>query len=234
MSSIINRRKTFLAREEWTTTPFRGKPVSIMQLLLNKACELPALLERYYNLGNLLEVSNFTAVDRLWEDFRNILSSLREWRLMLDSQAHSSLVWSRPDPGNLSPSAVNVLWFPNLMTAISLTHYWAFEITVRTHLSVLGKAVTTIKGCVQKVSLQTLSESNNEGSVAALAEMICSSMSYLLQPEMKLYGPGSAFFTLPTAIQVFQSEQDHCSFQLSRCQQIIDRLASMRIYFPRT
>ncbi|KAH7009152.1 hypothetical protein B0J12DRAFT_691816 [Macrophomina phaseolina] len=218
ISSILQRRKTFLAREEWTTTPFSGQPGSIMQLLLNKASELPALLERYYDMVDLKEVSNIVAVERLRKDFRNILKSFREWELMLHSEAPSPVFWSKPNPGNSSSSDVDVLWFPNIMTANSLTHCWAFEIIAKRHLSMLGGAISTAEG---------------EKSVAALAEMICDSMPYLMQPDMKLYGPGSAFFTFPTAIQIFQSEPDHYSFQLSRCQQILDRLASIGFHFPR-
>jgi len=206
----------------------------MIQELFNRASELPALLEKYYGMGDFLEASNFVAVERLWEDFRTILRSLREWKLMSDSQAPSPLVWSRPDPGKSSPSAVTVLWFPNIMIANSLTHYWALEIIARMHLSILDRAVTTIKGCSQEASSLILSGSNSEESVVALAEMICSSMSYFMQPEMKLYGSCSVIFTLPTAIRVFQSDQDRCGFQLSRCQQIVDQLASMRICFPRT
>jgi hypothetical protein len=234
ISSIVDRRKTFLGREEWTTTPFHGQPVSIIQLLFNRVGELPALLQRYDEIGDFLDASNFVAVERLWEDFRNILKNLREWKLMLESQSPSPLFWSRPDPGDSSPLAVNVLWYPNIITASSLTHYWAFEIITRKHLRILERAVTTTKAFVQQDSLRTLSAFNSEESVVVLAEMICSSMSYLMQPELGLYGPGSTFFTLPTAIQVFRSDENRCSFQLSQCQHIVDRLASMKIRFPRT
>ena len=152
---------------------------------------------------------------------------------MLHSEAPSPVFWSKPDPGNSSSSEVDVLWFPNIMTANSLTHCWAFEIIARRHLTMLGGAISTAKGYGQPAYLRTLSKSSSEESVVALAEMICDSMPYLMQPDMKLYGPASAFFTLPTAIQVFQSETDHHSSQLSRCQQILHRLASIGFHFPR-
>lgn len=204
-----------------------------MQLLLNKASELPALLERYDDKGNPSEASNFAAVERLWNDFRNFLRDLREWELMLDSQVPSRLVWSRPNPRTTS-SNVNVFWFPDIMTANSLTHFWAFQIIARTHLSILGRTMMTKTGYCQQEPFHTFCESDDEKSTAALAEKICDSMPYLMQPEMRLYGPASAFFTFPTAIQVFQSEQERYSSQLLRCQQIIERLASMRIHFRGT
>ncbi|KAH7361084.1 hypothetical protein BKA66DRAFT_213775 [Pyrenochaeta sp. MPI-SDFR-AT-0127] len=233
ISSILNRRGTFLAREEWTIRPFDGQPTSIMQLLLNIACELPALLERYYDIGDFSDASNFDAVERLWSDFRAILGSLREWERKSYSQASYPLVWSRPDPETSLPSSANALWFPNIMIANSLTHYWAFEIVVRMHLSTLHRIIITTTGHDPQTYMNTCPELFNDKSLLTLADMICDSTSYLIQPEMKLHGLGSAFFTLPTAFRVFKREQSHCSTRLARCQQIIDLLASRGIHFPR-
>ncbi|KAH7123756.1 hypothetical protein B0J11DRAFT_529811 [Dendryphion nanum] len=234
ISSIITQQKTFLAQEEWTTTPFRGQSVSIMQMLLNKATELPALLERYYSIGDALDTSNFVVVEQLWNDFRKALVKLQEWESLVNTQAPFPLYWSRPNPESLSPSDRSVFWFRNIMTANSMTHYWAFQIIIRTHLETLGRAFVATNTSSKQAPMQAPSESRRSNSVAALAEMISDSMLYFMQPEMKLYGPGSTFFTLPTAIKVFQSERDHYKLQLSRCQQIIDRLASIGIYFPPT
>lgn len=116
-----------------------------MQLLLNKASELPALLERYYDIVDLKDVSNILAVERLRKDFQNILKSFREWELTLHSEASPPVFWSKPDPWNSSSSDVDVLWFPNIMTANSLTHCWAFEIIASRHLNMLGGANSTAK-----------------------------------------------------------------------------------------
>ncbi|KAI9037534.1 uncharacterized protein KD926_000254 [Aspergillus affinis] len=232
ISSILNRRKTFLAREEWNTTPFRGQTVSMMQLLLNKASELPILLERYYEIGELADASKNVVIEQLCKDFRNFVKRLRDWELSVRSRAPSPLFWLRPNPKNISPSYGNVLWFPSIMVASSLTHYWAFEIIARQHLNILSRAITANTGCIDQGCVKTLTGSTGEKPVEALAEMICDSMPYLMQPEMRLCGPGSAFFTLTTAIQVFRSKEDQDSFQLFRCQQIVDRLANIGIHFP--
>ncbi|KAJ4357426.1 uncharacterized protein N0V89_002001 [Didymosphaeria variabile] len=144
--AVTDRRKTFLAREEWTTTPFRGQPSSMIQLLFNKASKLPALLERYYDMVDLEDISNIAAVERLRKDFQNILKSFREWEITLHSEATSPRFWSKPNPGHSPSLNVDVLWFPNIMTANSLTHCWAFEIIARRHRSMLGGAISTAKG----------------------------------------------------------------------------------------
>lgn len=99
---------------------------------------------------DLKEVSNIVAVERLRKDFRNILKSFREWELMLHSEAPSPVFWSKPNPRNSSSSDVDVLWFPNIMTANSLTHCWAFEIIARRHLTMLGGAILLQRGMVSK------------------------------------------------------------------------------------
>lgn len=203
-----------------------------MQLLLNQASEIPALLERYHNMVDLKEASQITVAEQLQKDFEKTLKSLQEWKLILHSRALSPVFWSKPNPGDSLSSDVDVLWFPNIMTANSLTHCWAFEIIARRHLTMLGGAISTAKGYSQPEFPRTLSSSSEE-SVVVLAEMICSSMPYLMQPDMKSYGPGSAFFTLPTAVQVFQGEPDRYSFQLNRCQQILYQFASIGFHFPR-
>lgn len=204
-----------------------------MQLLLNEACKLPALLERYYGICNFSDASNHDAVERLWSDFRAILRNLQKWERKFYSQASHPLVWSRPDPETSLSSGAKVLWFPNIMTANSLTHYWAFKIIVRTHLSVLHGIVFTTKGHDPQKSVHTCPELLNDMSLLTLADMICDSTSYMMQPEMKLHGLGSTFFTLPTAFRVFESEESQGSTRLARRQQIIDRLASRGVHFPR-
>ena len=231
MYSMINRRGTFLAQEKWTTTPFNGQSISILQLLLNRVCGLPGLLERYYAIGDLSDASKSDTVQRLWNDFHSILAGLREWEQNASSQASHPLVWSRTDRGNSLLSSVHVLWFPNMMIANSLTHYWAFEIIVRIHLSNLHQILSAAENDGRQTHVHTCTEASKEKSLLTLADMICDSISYLLQPEMKLHGLGSAFFTIPSALRVFRREKNLSSGRLARCEQISDLLASRGIEF---
>ncbi|KAF2438315.1 hypothetical protein P171DRAFT_490984 [Karstenula rhodostoma CBS 690.94] len=114
-----------------------------MQLLLNKASELPALLERYYEMVDPKEASDIITVEELRKGFRNILASFREWELMLHSEAPSPAFWSTSNPSSSWSSDVHALWFPNIMTTNSLTHCWAFEIIAKRHLSMLAGADST-------------------------------------------------------------------------------------------
>jgi hypothetical protein len=130
----------------------------------------------------------------------------------------------------------NILWYPNIMTANSLTYCWAFEIIARTNLAFLESETQSdgLPSDERRTSRHMPIEFREQRPVAVLADMICNSMSYLLQSEFKLYGPGSAFFTLPTAMRVFQAEPDRYRSQIVRCQGIIDHLASIGVFFPKT
>jgi hypothetical protein len=205
----------------------------MLQRLLNQAVKLPSLLNRHDSIANLSDPMNFAAIAQLKNAFQKFIKGLWTWEVESEVQACRPLFWHR-QPEHLSPPATNILWYPNIMTANSLTYCWAFEIIARVQLLVLDKAAAKT---TQDPNSHTLSEPSIEPrhgrSVLSLAGMICDSMLYLMQPEFKLYGPGSAFFTLPTAVKVFQSDPDRFSAQLSRCQGIIDQLAGIGVFFPR-
>ncbi|KAH7080607.1 hypothetical protein BKA63DRAFT_506770 [Paraphoma chrysanthemicola] len=228
ISSIYNRQTTFLAHEDWTTKPFDGKTISMMQQLLNRASKIPGLLEKFDSINGSLERANYAAIEKLRQDFRDIIENLQEWESSQWSQA--PLWWWRPNHNTSTSPDAKDLWFPNLMAANSLTHYWAFMIVVKSHLSVLETALTAREGGNPRRSSSPPSDSVTEISVATLAGRICDSITYLLQPEMKLYGPGSSFFTLFTAFQVFRSDRDRYSVQILRCKKITAQLAARGLH----
>lgn len=203
-----------------------------MQLLLNKATQLPTLLERFDSLGDRSIPSNVIAMQRLRDDFLYMIKSLKDWELSSKAQAKFSLAW--PDSLDAESSDRKPLWFANVLVASSLTHCWAFEIVARQHLNDIEESIAEIKGCNVKAVLRRSDSASDEDEnpVSILAEKICDSMPYFLQPELKLYGPASTFFTFLTAMKVFKHKKTYCASRLSRCQQVIDRLASIGIHFP--
>ncbi|KAF2846694.1 hypothetical protein T440DRAFT_221977 [Plenodomus tracheiphilus IPT5] len=229
LSSILRRRSTFLMQDEWKMVPFLGQPVSIMQELLSKATKLPNLLERYDQLGDLSTTSNVTAMARLESELNTLLVDLRSWEVTLQSQAPYILYWTQPHR-DLLLSHPHVLWFPDIMTASSLTHYWAFRIVAKKYAATLRAARLT-RACFGS---QPTTDHVGAGDlpILKLAGMICDSMPYMMQPETKLSGPGSMFFTLATAVQAFEEAEEDCGERLKQCKQILDALASVGIYFP--
>lgn len=206
----------------------------MMQELINQAVKLPALLNKFDTIGSSSGTTTFDAMEQLRDDSRNFIESLWKWESNLETKSSLPLYWSKSATDDSSHPSTNILWYPNIMTANSLTYCWAFEIIARMQLAVLEKATLSVHENDSFAILRRLFGLGTQKPLAVLAEMICDSMSYLLQADFKLYGPGSAFFTLPTAIKVFQSEPDRYAAQLARCHGIIDHLNSIGVFFPQT
>ncbi|KAI8938169.1 hypothetical protein NX059_005834 [Plenodomus lindquistii] len=226
VSSILRRRGIFLMEDTWTMIPFVGQPVSIMQNLLNKALKLPSLLERFDQLGDLSTTMDLTAIDQIEADFHDFLAVLRQWELTSQSQPPYIMYWTRPYTEKRLFSD-HVLWFPNIMTASSMTHYWAFRIIAKKHITALrdarlahGHENYQNPACAGDIPILTL------------AGMICDSMQYLMQPEHKLPGPGSTFFTFATAIRTFDEAIEDCRERRDQCVQIQQELESRGMYVP--
>lgn len=210
----------------------------MLQKLINQAIKLPALLSRLDNIGNTAGLSTLAPTTQLRKDFQDFTKSLWRWESDLRSEKQLPLYWFRPTCTGSTLATRNIIWYPNIMSANSLTYCWAFEIIARTQLATLEAQTPDgprhgsnfHDNCADRY---TPIKSREQRSLAVLAEMICNSMPYLLQPDFKLYGPGSAFFTLPTAMRVFQNEPDRYSTQIVRCQGIFDHLASIGVFFPR-
>lgn len=58
----------------------------------------------------------------------------------------------------------------------------------------------------------------------ALSDQICSSMEYLLQDEMKLFGPASTFVPLKTVYHKFKMDGSRQMNIVARCEAIVKRL----------
>ncbi|KAH6629746.1 hypothetical protein C7974DRAFT_192707 [Boeremia exigua] len=230
-SSMLNRRGAFLMRKEWTTRPFEGQPVSMMQRLLNLACELPALLERFDETIDSLE-HDLGKIEHLWGEFCALLLKVQEWEQNVTSETPQPLVWSKCDPNIWPSSNSSALWFPNLMVANSLTHCWGFEIVMRTHLSTLHQLIYKTRQYHPQIHKGMNAEAFEEASILILAEKICDSTPYLLQTKFKFHGLWSAHFTLPTALRVLRQKQEDDGSPNERCRRIESLLADREIYFP--
>ena len=193
--------------------------------MLNEATRLPGLLQEYDGLVKLYRTTGADAVERLQEQFLGVIDDLENWERLSASRASFELFYPKPSP---SPSDGNLIWFPNMTVASSLTHYWAFKIIAKMHIEELDAILAATKTDQQPCRRRS---TTGKESVSALAQRICGSMSFFLEPEMKLYGPASTFFTFRTAMHVFQSEPYRCEAGLEQCQKIIARMASMGVHF---
>lgn len=199
-----------------------------MQSMLNEVTRLPGLLHEYDGLVKLCGKAEAATVERLQEQFLGVVDDLENWECSSASRASFALSFSK---ASASPTDRDLVWFPNMTIASSLTHCWAFKSIAKMHIEELDAILVSTKTLDRQGQQRLLPSLNtNKESVLALAQRICDSMPYFLQPEMKLYGPASTFFTFRTAIQVFQSERYHCEAGLAQCQKMIARMASMGVH----
>lgn len=207
--------------------PFRGQPISMIQQLFSRASVLPSLLERFDDATSHLEPTDLVEIIQLRQEFQGFIQSLHKWELICKSHAQLPLVSPRTNIGNPSPFAENALWFPDIMTANSLTHYWAFLIIAKTQWLALDREIAMLGDN----TAQVLFELETEKSIADLAELIFRSMPYFLQPDLEAHHAGSTFFTFPIAMDFFRKNPDRYSLQLTRGRKIGEQLETRGVYF---
>ncbi|PVH83515.1 hypothetical protein DL98DRAFT_412750 [Cadophora sp. DSE1049] len=202
------RKSTFLTDAEWLRVPFSVEPKSSMQTLLDAASPLPGLLEKFDRFCENDSIVESASTPEISDDLDAVQANLRNWEDELISAHESSLWWpvassefeSPRSPKNAPVFPISY-HFPNILTANTMTHYWAF----------LAITYSTISR-LNNFSIQTLSHyhlksyNQNPDDLLYLASNICASMAYHMHPSQKLYGPASTFFPLWIALQIFERD----------------------------
>ncbi|KAJ5978864.1 hypothetical protein N7501_002206 [Penicillium viridicatum] len=105
------------------------------------------------------------------------------------------------------------------------THIWAFRICC---LSELKRFITHVSSHDQEQPILTRTPHMNyddiQAQIIAFAKNISLSMAYLLQEEMKLFGPTSTLFPLRIAYQVYKSLGSGQQADIAYLEGIVDQL----------
>lgn len=196
-----------------------------MQSLLNEATTIPSLLRQSDALlGNRRKRSS-SNVTELISRFVDSLNRFDNWETALFLESDGPLYWQYAattqgaGPGVSEPNDL-LLWYPNVTMANVFTYLWAFRIT----------CLAEVRNLTVLVPRDILEESQSSwklGSsfdhiqtrITALAKLICQRIDYLLQDEMKLFGPASTFFPLRMAYRSLQERDVSC------IESVVDRVA---------
>lgn len=189
------------------------------------------MLERCANLALPSHSVDLVTCYQLRANLESLLQSFRDWETTTRDQSLSPLYWESLDLPRSDSSDAYPLFFPDLMTATSLTFCWAFEIVALNHLDLVQRIIDTLETSGDPLREPLRGQLNCE-KTTALAEMICNSMPYFMRPETKLWGPASTYFTFMTAVQIFKDNEQYCGPQLLYCRQIFSCLHEMQVYFP--
>ncbi|KAF2263324.1 hypothetical protein CC78DRAFT_617760 [Lojkania enalia] len=229
--AIHSRRSTFLSKKEWRTTPFDLHSSSKMQALISETSILPSILENLDSLPMLGGSSAILLAQKAKTDLVEVLRRLSNLEDCfggdkIDSYYHTN----GPEMYYLR------LWFPNLLTANVHTHIWAVRIVCLMELEALDVYLFNKMNGSGLKDNNALNKEVLGGWIIQLATKICQSISYMLQDQMKLYGPLSAVFPLNIAYNALRKYSMPDAEEVKLCKGLINDIIrkgiSIGMHFP--
>lgn len=188
LGSLIKQKTTFLMEDTWRSIPFSKQRPSPMQVLLGIAAAIPSLLEK---MGR-----DSTDHDALHKALSVALIDLKDWEdgfLRSETTIYWPVPWKEIALDRTSHSLPDVLFnFMDVSHANSLSHCWAFHIVCLLQLFDLENQQNIQTQCDHSRT----PENHQPKEILHLCTLICQGLPYLLQDEMRLYGPLSAAFPL--------------------------------------
>lgn len=196
-----------------------------MQSLLSEAAAIPSLLQQIDILHNDLYQGSSHDVANLLRYFMAAFDNFENWEVYLRTENAEAHYWSvSPDMQFTGASPHDgYIWYPNITMANVYTHLWAFRIIC---LSEINNLVSLSPSIIHRNQLSSwqFDFDNIQEDMIALSKQICMSMEYLIQDEMRLFGPASTFFPLQTAYRTFQLDELRHRENLIRIEGIVGRL----------
>ncbi|KAH8879293.1 hypothetical protein GQ53DRAFT_756106 [Thozetella sp. PMI_491] len=220
--AFLSRKTSFLSEEQWKTVPFMYEKPSPVQRLLNHAVAIPGIFERIDSLAALSSDKALSTARECVATFESLLVDFDEWESDFRVETQFPSFWTKPKGPDGHPS----IWFQSITTANALTHYWAVQIICRHNITELrAKFPELAEDATGAVEPQP-HESNLE-----LAIKICQSIDYLMQDDMRLFGPTSAILPLRAAYDILSAAGPDAKEQLLWCQRIIARILGKGFQF---
>ncbi|GKZ29886.1 hypothetical protein AbraIFM66950_006847 [Aspergillus brasiliensis] len=224
INAIQSRTPSFLGSDNWKTTPFAILSPSPMQSLLSEAAALPLNLHRLDKIsGSNAPIEDQYEVTCILNSFEDLLSSLNEWEASESNNATSPLYWYRDQ--DTQASTIPCIWFPSITMANAITHIWTFRIICLYEMERLASSLPQPNFDYLRILKEHHIKSVQQSS-ENMMRRICESMEYLLQEEMKLFGPASTILPLQVAYAVATVNGNHNNEELAVLKKIVNRLDS--------
>ena len=158
-----------------------------------------------------------------YDAFKHALELTEAWENEYRCTTRFPSYWLKPGGADGTPC----LWFQSITSANALTHYWALQIICRDNISQLRARFPEI---VVSDDTKALLDAHGEDNVD-IAVKICQSIEYLMQDEMRLFGPSSVILPLRVAYDTLQAGGSGTSEKLLCCQRIIARILGKGFQF---
>ncbi|KAK0716947.1 hypothetical protein B0T26DRAFT_644673, partial [Lasiosphaeria miniovina] len=214
---IHSRKASFLAAPEWIHVPFGKTAPSAMQQLMSEGAMIPSIFEIVDKAAGA-PGSAIPAAREAIHRFKALLDRLRQWEERFQPITRPpSMSWVKPATG---PYDKPWIWFRSITDANALTNLWAFKTICLTNVEMLTTSFPDLV-LEDEFSRHGISKTSLMQEAVHLATMICQSVGYLMQGEMKLFGPTSVLFPLRTAHDTFREGGSRTTKELSWFNEIL-------------
>ncbi|KAJ6115492.1 hypothetical protein N7523_005909 [Penicillium sp. IBT 18751x] len=207
--AVRDRQPTFLATETWMNIPFSVTAPSHAQEVFTRAAALPSILQQVDILMKASGLENALALRALIRSLLGVSNHLSAWEKSLGLTTTPTISSTpNPNPSNFDVPQIasGLIDFPNISVANGLTHSWSFRIVCLLEIeNILFRLPRSFK--IYGELAEDLNCDAIQAEADRLAYWICSSMSYLVQDEMKLFGPVSTLFPAQIAYVWFKRDQ---------------------------
>ncbi|KAL6702209.1 N-terminal fungal transcription regulatory domain-containing protein [Trichoderma pleuroticola] len=212
--SIRNKQPTFLASYEWRTIPFQHVKANSFHALMTEATAIPSIL---VDIDQLKYGSpNANSPHAVFEALKALLDALVKWNVSFQSLTNKPsfrILGKGPEKAHV--------WFPDITTANSMTHYWTFWIMCIVYIRKLREDYPELRDEELLISGESPESPIITEVAIQMSTWIFQSIEYLVQDEMRLFGAISA--TLPTRIAYQFLRYNHFYDQelISWCERVI-------------
>lgn len=204
-----DRQPTFLATETWLDVPFSVTAPSRTQELFSQAAAIPSILQQIDMLPEIFSFENELDLRESIRSLLEVLKRLSTWEIssgLATTRTPSSIHDLTLGNFNMSHVSSNATCFPSISVANGLTHGWAFRIVCLLEIQNILLRCPNFPGIHDQLAVD-LNDDDIQAEADRLVLLICSSMSYLLQDQMKLFGPVSTLFPAQIAYVWFKTDE---------------------------
>ncbi|KAM7194908.1 hypothetical protein V8F33_006950 [Rhypophila sp. PSN 637] len=223
---FFTRKAVFVAEDRWRTVPFAQQPPSPVQEVMGEGARIPGILEQIDLLEGQSHESIMVGAQRVLEELFDLLDRLNSWKASYPLVSSSMSYWFKPAALGSRPS----IWFDNIMIANALHHFWAFKAICLENIERLRLTYPMLM-LTDDIFAGYIEHRNVFEEVRSLSIMICQSIEYLMQDEMKLFGPTSAILPLRVAFDTFRVGGASTAEELEWCESIFDYIMERGYHF---
>lgn len=207
--------------DEWKRIPFSVIPPSPLQELMGEAIAIPRILESLDRAAGSPRHTAVLIAEDAMHEIVAIFDSLGRWQQAFHSRwlkgpLFGSCVLSKEIAGREWPNR----WYAGITDANVATHYWAFRVVCLANIQQILALYPEIP-----FDHEALASRLPEGSpfleMKQLSTWIIQSMDYLMQEEMRLFGPSSILLPLRVAYDFFLAGGPYTEKELGWCREFL-------------